>query len=159
MKEKLYIIRGNNHDDQPCVVKITYGNRYIIGKFKTQASGLKRIENAVNAFMRGGVNNPDGLYYFLLNYIKRQPDHTFKVKTLLSSDNAYELLKREQEEIEKGINDKSKKFLNNQKEAYIPQYNEDNEMYGGWIPRIAVLNFKNWMKARKKGAKPKKTSV
>lgn len=148
MKEKLYVIRGNNKNQQEsCVVKITYGNRYVIAKFKTQSAGLKRIEDNVNSFMRGGTNNPDGLYYHLLNYVKRQPQHRFKVQTLLFSDNPYELLKREQEELDKGRKDKN--FLNNQIQAYIPQYNEEKKMYGGWIPQIAVLNFNNWLKNRK----------
>lgn len=154
IKEKPYVIRGNQKLQTPCIVKITYGNRYVIAKCKLQSAGLKRIEDNVNSFIRGGKNNPDGLYYFFLNYIKRQPGHKFKVQTLLASENAYELLKREQEELEKGF--QSKKIMNNQAQAYIPNYNEEKEMYGGWIPQIAVLNFNNWLKKRKKA---KKTAV
>lgn len=154
MKEKLYVIRGNNkNQEESCIVKIQYGNRYVIAKFKTQSAGLKRIEDNINSFMRGGINNPDGLYYHLLNYVKRQPQHQFKVKTLLFSNDPYELLKKEQEELDKGRNDKN--FLNNQTKAYIPTYNEEKQMYGGWIPQIAVLNFNNWLKNRK----AKKTAV
>ncbi len=155
IKEKPYVIRGNNKNQMPCVVKITYGNRYVIAKMKLQSAGLKRIEDSVNAFVRGGTNNPDGLYHFLLSYVKRQPQHEFKVKTLLFSESPYELLKKEQEELDAG--DGNKNFLNNQKQAYIPQYNEEKEMYGGWIRRIDVLNFNNWLKNRKK--KSKATSV
>jgi hypothetical protein len=118
----------------------------VIVKCKEAYSSLKRIENGLNSFIRGGVNNPDGLYFHLYNHVKKNPGKDFMVEILLESDNAYELLKFEQAELNKGIKDRS--FLNNQTAAYIPAYNEDEKAYG-WIPPHAVLNFRNWLKNNK----------
>lgn len=152
---KPYIIRGNNQCYDPCILKIEYGNRYVVAKFKLQSAGLKRIEDSLNSFIRGGKNNPEGLYHHLFNYVRRQPDHAFKVTTLLVSTNAYELLKLEQQLIDAGAKDPN--FLNNQAQAYIPTFNEVTEMYGNWIPKVAVMSFRKWFKTRKK-ARPSKSS-
>lgn len=154
MKEKPYIIRGDNYLDTPCIVKINYGKKYVIVKCLSQPGALKNIEDSLNAYFRGGKNNETGLYYFLFEYVKKHPEETFTVETLLKSDSPYELLKREQEELDAGRFKMA--LLNNQLTAYIPAYNEDKRMYG-WIPPAAVLNFNNWLKKTKKdrGRKPK----
>lgn len=149
MKKKDYIIRGS-YDVDGCIARVSYNGKYIIVKCKEMFRSLKNIENAVNAFMRGGLNKPEGLYYHLLNYVKENPGHKFSAKAILVTDNAYELLKREQEELDAGRSNPD--FLNNQVEAYIPQYNEDSGHYG-WIDRGAVLNFRKWQKARKRARK------
>ena len=146
MKKRPYTIAGPFQVGS-CVVKITYdGKKYVIAKCKAAYDSIKRIENGLNAFIRGGNNNPDGLYFHLYNYVKKHPHKDFKVEILLESDNAYELLKREQIELNAGVNDR--RFLNNQTYAYLPPYNEDNKAYG-WIPPHAVLNYNNWLKKNK----------
>lgn len=148
MKKKPYVIASGNDKHGSCVAKITYdGKKYVIVKCKEAYGSLKRIENGLNAFIRGGSNSPTGLYFYLYNYVKKHPHKDFKVEILLESDNAYELLKLEQTELDAGK--KKRAFLNNQVSAYIPPYDEDNQAYG-WIPPHAVLNFNNWLKKRKK---------
>lgn len=147
MKEKPYTIASGAMLTGSCVLKITYdGKKYIIVKCKEAYGSIKRIENALNGFVRGGVNNPEGLYFHFYNYIKKNPHKDFKVDVLLESDNCYELLKREQAELNAGISNKA--FMNNQTIAYIPAYNDINRAYG-WIPGHAVLNFNNWFKKNK----------
>lgn len=148
MKQKPYIIASGAMQVGQCVLKIIYdGKKYVIVKCKDGYQSLKRIENALNGFIRGGSNNPEGVYFHFYNYIKKNPHKDFKVDVLLESDSAYELLKLEQTELESGRNDR--KFMNNQVNAYIPQWNEDTKMYGNWIPPHAVLNYNNWLKKRK----------
>lgn len=147
MKEKPYIIRGDNYCDQPSIVKIKYGKKFVIAKLKHQSAGLKIIENALNAFIRGGKNNKEGIYYHLFNYVKEHPDNKFKVISLAESDNGYILLIREQHELDN--NKRNPDFLNNQTQAYIPEYNSDTEMFG-WLKKNEVLNFKKWLKHRRK---------
>lgn len=147
MKKKPYVIASGHDKHGSCVAKITYDDKkYVIVKCKQAYGSLKRIENGLNAFIRGGTNNPNGLYFHLYNYVKKHPHKDFKVQILLESDNSYELLKLEQTELDEGR--KNRAFLNNQVSAYIPPYDEVNRAYG-WIPPHAVLNFNNWLKRRK----------
>lgn len=158
MLAKPYIIRGDNYCDESCVVEISYGffdtkaqreapKPYVIAKMKKQAAGLKSIEDSLNAFIRGGKNNPGGIYFHLFNYVNDNPGQEFKVKTLLNIDNGYQLLKTEQLLLDAGRGNLL--CLNNQLEAYIPAYNEDTKSYG-WITRQNVMLFQKFMKARKK---------
>lgn len=177
MKPKPYKINGN-HDVSSCVFKLFYGKYYVIVKAKTQIVTLTTIENLLAAYIRGGNEpNEEGMYYHLLMFVKRHPKRKFKVVSLMSnlSDqyankmyldwvgvknnkpsefiappiySGYELLKFEQEELDKCRKDKY--CLNNNAEAYIPDFNQDTEMYG-WISQGDALNFRNWVK-RKKGS-------
>lgn len=152
MKEKPYIIRGNTWCEGS-VVKISYGKVYVIAKCKSQPDALKRIENGLNAFIRGGKNNPAGIYYHLYNYVKDHPNNKFKVETLLESDSAYELLKKEHLELDKGKNNSC--FLNNQTQPLIPEYNDETDMFG-WIKKNEVLNYGRWLKSYLKAKRIKK---
>lgn len=146
MKDKPYIIRGNTYCEGS-VVKIKYGNVYVIAKCKSQPDSLKRIENGLNAFIRGGKNNPAGIYFHLYNYVKDHPGNSFKVQTLLESNSAYELLKKEKQELDSGK--LLTNFMNNQIDPLIPAYDEETEMYG-WIKKNEVLNYNKWLKSQKK---------
>ncbi len=145
MLTKPYIIRGDNWCESS-VIKIKYGNKYVIAKCKSQPATLKTIENGLNAFIRGGKNNPAGIYFHLFNYVNEHPGNKFKVEPLLESDNGYLLLKREQQELDAGKTNPN--FLNNQLEALIPAYNDETDSFG-WLSKNNVLNFKKWLKQRK----------
>lgn len=129
------------------VIKVTYGNKFVIGKCKNQSGYLLTMEGDLNAFLRGGKNNPEGIYFHFYNYIKKHPGLSLEVEQVLQSDNGYLLLKAEQELLDKGLT--NRKFMNNQVNARVPDYNEDTQMYG-WINKSSVLNFQKWLKARKK---------
>lgn len=145
MLEKQYIIRGNNYLDTPCVAKVSYGKKYVIAKCKSLPATLKNMEDSLNSYLRGGKNNPNGLYYFLNEYVKKHPGEEFKVEILAKDDHPYKLLIREQMELEAG----KTALLNNQKEVYIPATLHDNGMYAGWIRPIDVTNFNTWLKKHK----------
>lgn len=149
MKPVLYTIPGR-HDIGHCVTKVKFGNAYVIVKCKQHYDAMKRIQDALHAFLRGGQNNPTGLYYHLFEYVKKHPDNKFQVSVLKESESTYELLKLEQELLDAGRGDKN--CLNNATQAYIPQYNDETKLYG-WIPPHAVLNFRNWLKSRPKSKK------
>lgn len=154
MKEKPYQFAMPAMATGRCVVKLTYDNKkYIIAKCKNAYDSLKRIENGLNGFIRGGVNNPEGLYFHFYNYIKKHPHKEFTLEYLSKSENPYELLICEQQALYDGLRDR--RFLNNQTRAYIPLYDEINQAYG-WIPAHAVLNFNNWLKKNKAPRKPVK---
>ena len=142
MLEKPYIIRGNTWCEGS-VVKISYGKVYVIAKCKSQPDALKRIENGLNAFIRGGKNNPAGIYFHLYSYVQAHPDNKFKVTTLLESDSGYLLLKKEKQELDKGKS--NPQFLNNQLEPLIPAYNDETDLFG-WLKKNEVLNYKKWLK-------------
>lgn len=144
MLQKPYVISGDNWADGS-VVKIKYGNKYVIAKCKSQPATLRGIENGLNAFIRGGKNNPTGFYYHLFNYVKEHPDNKFKVITLVESENPYILLKREQQELDEGRGNPN--MLNNQTEAHTPPYDPETDQYG-WISKNAYLNFHKWLKRR-----------
>lgn len=146
MLEKQYIIRGNLKLYEPCLIKISYHKKYVIAKCKLQSATIKNIEDSLNSYLRGGKNNPEGLYYFLNEYVKKNPGYEFKVETLLINEAPYKLLVREQLELEAG----KTALLNNQKEVYIPATLHDNGMYAGWIRPIDVTNFRTWLKKHKK---------
>lgn len=146
IKEKPYRIVGDLWSEKPSLVKVSYDNKYVVVKCKKQSSSLKSIENSLNAFIRGGANRPEGLYYHLFNYVKDHPGGHFKVTEILETENIYHLLKAEHEELGKGKNNPD--FLNNQVEAYIPEYDYDEKSFG-WISQNYVLNFRKWLKSRR----------
>lgn len=146
MLYKPYRIIGDLWCEIPSLVKIKYGKKYVIAKCKKQSSSLKTIENSLNAFIRGGKNNPNGIYFHLFNYVKDNPDNKFEVTCILETENIYHLLKAEQQELDKGRNNPD--FLNNQTEAYIPEYDFDDKSFG-WIKQNYVLNFRKWLKSKK----------
>lgn len=144
MLEKPYRIVGSVLH-QACVIKLKYNAKYVIVKVKDSMPGLKSIENGLNAFIRGGKNNPAGYHFHLYNYVKDHPGGKFKVEYLVDSESAYILLKREQEELDEGRGNPN--MLNNQTEAHIPPYDPETDQYG-WISKNAYLNFHKWLKGR-----------
>jgi hypothetical protein len=147
MKPKPYIIRGKRSILDHTIVKVSYGNKYVIAKCKNQEGYLRTMQNDLNAFIRGGKNSETGTFFYLYNYVKAHPGETFVVESLLITDNGYELLKKEQEELDSGRNKRN--FMNNQVNAHIPEYDPATASYG-WISVNSVLNFQKWLKTRKK---------
>lgn len=155
MKPKPYKINGS-WDVEKCVIKVNYGRAYIILKCKKQITTLQKLEKDIAAYFRGNEPNPGSLYYNLLLYCKRNPKNAFSVETIMESDSALDLLKTEQQALDQARYDKH--CMNNNVEAYIPQYNEETGMYG-WITRTEVMNFRNWMKNKRVRPKRKNQSA
>ena len=154
MLEKPYRIVGSvNHGNS--VAKVRYQDKYVIVKCKDSIKTLKMIENGLNAFLRGGKNNPEGFHFHFYNHIKAHPGDKIRVEYLSKEDetDVYKLLVLEQQAIDAGLSDPN--MLNNQTLAYIPPYDEATGLYG-WLPPAAVLNYRNWLKRRKR---PRRFSV
>src|SRR5258708_7278374 len=131
-----------------CLYKLAFNDRYVIVKAKDHQKSIESIQKSLNQFMRNSElqRKPNNLYYYFFTYVEKQKEGLFQVEILLESSNAYELLKSEQKALKEASKDK--KCLNNNTEAYIPDYNEVTGMYG-WIPKTAVLNFRKWLKSHK----------
>lgn len=131
--------------DKPCVVRFIAGNRHMVVKCKNLKTTTTIINKMIVAHKRNSSLKEDNLYYHFIKYVIRQKIEVVEVELLIHTDNCYELLVCEQENIDKYCHDKN--FVNNTFDAYIPDFNEDKGMYG-WIPRQAVLNFQRWKKNR-----------
>lgn len=137
------------HGINSCVYKLSFNEKYLIIKAKDHLASIETIQKCLNQFMRNSElqRKPDNLYYHFFSHVEGSKEGVFETEILLESANQYELLKTEQLELDKGMNDK--KCLNNTTQAYIPQYNEITGHFG-WITKGAILNFKKWLKNRKK---------
>lgn len=139
-----------------CVYKIYYGDKYLIIKGKTLSGSVYLLQKGYAQFIAGGGgsgNNAAGSGHTewdgINTYYKQFYQHvhknnlSFSVRVLLESDNHYDLLKKEQQELNLSIKDK--KCLNSNVESYIPKYRKSTKMYG-WINRGSVLSFKKFLK-------------
>jgi len=129
-----------------CVYKLSFKDRYVIIKAKDHESSIQAIQKALNQFMRNSElqRQPTNLYYHFFKYIEKVQKDYFIAEIILESENAYELLKAEQTALNAARKDK--RCLNNNTEAYIPDFNDITGMYG-WIPKTAVMSFKKWKKS------------
>lgn len=137
------------HGIGSCVYKLSFNGKYLIIKAKDHLASIEVIQKSLNQFMRNSEfqRKPDNLYFHFFSYVEKMKEGEFTTEILIETDNQYDLLKAEQMELDKGLKDKL--CLNNATQAYIPIYNEETGHYG-WITKGAVLNFKKWLKNRKK---------
>lgn len=145
----IYSLPRSHELTEPCVYKLSFNDRYVIVKAKNHISSIEAIQKSLNQFMRHSEvqRNPENLYYHFFSYIEKIEEGMFVVDSILETNNAYDLLKCEQTELNKSVKDK--KCLNNNTEAYIPQFNDITGTYG-WISKQSVLNFKKWLKSNPK---------
>lgn len=132
-----------------CVYKLSFDKKYVIVKCKDHEQSIAVIQKALNQFLRGSEFQrlPHNLYSHFFSYVEKHKEGIFRIEILLESDNHYELLKREQFELDRDRMDK--KCLNNTTMAYIPQYDEITGLYG-WLKKPYVMAFKSWLKSKKK---------
>ena len=137
------------HGYGSCVYKLSFNDRYLIIKAKDHLASIETIQKCLNQFMRDSElqRKPDNLYFHFFSYVEKVGEGQFETEILLETSNQYDLLKTEQLQLDKCVNDK--KCLNNNTQAYIPLYNEISGHFG-WITKGSVLNFKKWLKNRKK---------
>lgn len=174
MKPKPYKINGDM-DAETGVVKVFYNKRYVIIKHKNQCHALQTLEKSLAAYIRGSAPNPEGLYYPLLLYVKKNPGGVFKVSKIIANASdakrkkwlddkkgelptysGYDILVAEQTALDESRDDPN--MLNNATDAYIPQFNPETDMYG-WLTRGDVLNFNNWKGKRHKSRPAKNKGV
>lgn len=137
-----YKINGieNFRTVESCVYKLYYNTRYVVVKAKNCLGSLRAIQKSLNQYMKGyeSQRKKDNLYRHFFQFIERNAGGEFKIQLALVSENSYKLLKMEQHLIKKAKKDK--KCLQNRGGAYIPQWNEETQMYN-WINRGTVMNF------------------
>lgn len=142
-----FLIDSYRANDIQCVLyRLSYAGKYIYIKGKTLAGSLIIIADTLASF---DINNKDRfkghLYTHLFSHLMNDDCYgRFRVKILTTAEDGdfYSLLKMEQSMIDRDRY--NPKCLNNQVEAYIPQYSEKTDSYG-WIPKSAVMNFKKWL--------------
>ena len=134
-----------------CVYRLTYGDRYIIVKGKTLTGSIYLIEKGYANFISswGGpegkeTDETNDYYKKFYTYIFKNPKLPFKVEVLLESYNGYQLLKKEQQELNAAIRDK--KCLNSNLTAYVNKYSKKTGSYG-WLNKGHVLAFKKFLKS------------
>ena len=129
-----------------CVFRLSYGGKFIIVKGKTLTGSLFQVQKGYTWF----DEKMDGaLYAHFYRHIKNNPNKKFTVRVLLHSLNPYNLLKREQKELDAGKYNPN--MLNNSQEAYIPVYNESTGKHG-WIDKVHILNFQKYLKSATRSA-------
>jgi hypothetical protein len=149
-------------DVDACVYRLWYSDKYIIVKGKNLAGSVFLIQKGLAYFLAGGgraseqsaagvagEGHKEGqgkntFYFQLYSFVKANPLREWKVEVLLESDNGYQLLKREQMELDGAIADK--RCLNSNVQAYIPKFRAKTFMYGDWIKPSHVLCFKKFLK-------------
>jgi len=132
--------------DKPCVFFLYYDRKYVIVKGKT-------LQLAVELFKKGyayhiGYEHKEGkhapsIYQQMYEYIKKNPGHRFSIVTPVF-DIPYRLLKHEQQTL--WAHAREKNCLNANIDAYVPQWNSKTKLYGGWIPKTSVMNFRKFVK-------------
>lgn len=132
---------------KPCVYKLSFEGKYVIIKAKDHITSINTVQKSLNQFLKGSEFQrlPTGLYFHFFGYVEKKKKGVFSVECVLESDSAYQLLKAEQEALDKSRVDKN--CLNNATQAYIPLYNEETGLYG-WIKKHEFLAFKKWLKNR-----------
>ena len=135
------------------VYKLSYAGKYVIVKGATLVGSLKIINNTYKQYDPKNERFSSHLYGHLFKHLFLTEDvGRFRIKTLakLSSKvKQYQLLKREQMELDKARYDTN--CLNNNIEAYIPCYNKNTHSFG-WIETTAVANFKKYLDSNERKA-------
>lgn len=134
-----------------CIYKLTNGNKFVIVKAKNLLSSLYLIEKGYFYFLHGGRNNKkkghkewegkNSFYYQFYKHLSRNRSNTTDIEVLFESENALELLKKEQTLLDEHIKDKN--CLNSNVIAYIPKYRESTGSYG-WISKEEHQIFFAW---------------
>lgn len=149
MIESEYDIKIPN-DVTSCVYRLWYNSKYLVLKTKTLYWSVEKIKKGLHYFLKHTEHShdPKSLGYKLYNYVEDYPGNNFSIEVILQSDSAYELLRREQQELDKSKQDTN--CLNVKFDAYAPRYMQSNkkDKPQTWIKRGTYLNFLRWKKTR-----------
>jgi len=152
MLEKL-IEKYQAKDIEGVVYRLSYAGKYVIIKGRTMAGSLIIIDNAYRQFGPDKRRFSTHLYRYLFEHFFLTEDcGRFRIKMLAklnSKTNQYQLLKREQMELDKARYDT--RCLNNNIEAYIPVYSKNTHSFG-WIDTSAAANFKKYLNSNERKA-------
>ena len=136
-------------DTLGCVYKVHYGSKYIVAMGKSMYRSVDSINQDIERYHKG-VNenfNKNNLYSEFYRYMVDNPNKKLSIEMIQSTDNAYQLLKHCQIELDKGVKDDN--CLNS---IFRPYINKDlqkplnKRKSNWWINRGSYLNFCNWRK-------------
>lgn len=139
-----------------CVYKLYHKGKYIIVKGKNLASSIFFLEKGYAYFILGGggsgnKNTGEGhkqwdgknsFYFKFYQWVKDNPSIETRIDVLFESEDGFELLKFEQQELDKSIKDKN--CLNSNVQAYIPKFREKTNSYG-WITIEEQIKFTKYL--------------
>lgn len=130
-----------------CLYKLYCGDRYIIHKGKSLSGSLFLLQKGCGYFLAFGHKVTDDInhYYFrFYQYVKNHRDKPFSVELIMESGSGYELLMKEQQELDSAR--KKAKCLNNNITSYIPIQRSDGNH--GWISKEEVERFTEYLNNR-----------
>lgn len=138
-------------DVQGSVFKLYYGDKYIVMMGKTLFRQVETVRNDIKRFYNEtekgrSINN---MYFKFYDYLYSNPGLHFSFELVLESGNPYLLLKKCQQELDKGF-----KNTNCMNMVFEPYINKDlqkpvkNRKFIWWINRGQYLNFRRWQKNR-----------
>lgn len=149
MKHPKIVIDINVVDVMECVYKIHYNGKYIVVMAKSMYRSVWSINDDLERYHRG-VNekfNKNNLYSKFYDHVLNSPKSKFTFEMILISNNAYQLLKHSQIELDRG-----KQEGNCLNTYFSPYINRDlqkplrNRKTNWWVNRGSYLNFCNWRK-------------
>lgn len=150
------INKYRENDEHQVVYTLTYAGKVLVVKGKTLAGSLINISEGLYRYRENTDNGR-----FKEHLYKKFYDHfinnvgRLRIKILAKYDEQtshFDLLKKEQTEIEKNNSDK---ILNSYDEAYIPKYNKATGLYG-WLNSEDVNKFQGWMITRRRNNEMKR---
>lgn len=151
MKPPKIIIPIDVVDILGCVYKVHYGTKYIVVMGKSMYRSVDSINQDIERYHKG-INenfNKNNLYSKFYQYMVANPKLRISIEMIVSTDNAYLLLKNCQIELDKGLLDPN--CLNSK---FTPYINKDLQRPANkrkthwWINRGSYLNFCAWKKKR-----------
>jgi hypothetical protein len=132
--EKFHIeVPLNEYYSGYCVYKAWFGTKYFIGKGKALLQSVQGMAVVIERGLRLRNHDETNMHYHVIAHIIKNSLSRGRVEVIGGEDlSEFELLKLEQEEINRHINDPN--CLNNNFDAYVPK----------WISEIEAQKFLQW---------------
>jgi hypothetical protein len=150
MLEKL-IEKYQDKNVEGIVYRLSYAGRYIIIKGASLLGSLTIMDDAYKQYAPDKQRFSTHLYrHWFQHFFLTEDTGRFRMKTLAklnAKTSQYQLLKREQMELDKARYDY--RCLNNEIDIYIPKWNQTKNAFG-WLSVSAVANFKRWMQSKER---------
>lgn len=147
MKPPKIIIPINIVDTLGCVYKVLYKDKYIVVMGKSMYRSIDSINLDIERYFKG-VSEKSGagnLYKNFYQFVIANPGDMLVIEMIISTDNAYQLLKHCQIELDKGCLDPN--CFNTFFTPYINkdiQKPADRRKSAWWVNRGTYLNFLRW---------------
>jgi hypothetical protein len=153
MKPPKVVIPIDVVDTLGCVYKIYSERKYIVVMGKSMYWSVESINKDIERYFKGLSDNPElnknNLYAKFYEYLLDNPKNKLTIQMVASTDNAYQLLKSCQIELDRGKLDGN--CLNSTFTPYVNKWlqyapSKRKVGYKWWINRGSYLNFCNWRK-------------